>query len=89
MKRFVSSYFRKFQLLLAVAAASYPVHWTVSILRRGELNGVLWLYSLGFVATAFAALFVPGSIRVIYGIAVSAVYCLALLCWLLLYRGWI
>ena len=75
MKRNIHEWFRKIQILLAVAMAIYPLHWLSTAWLGALYIGVVWLYPVGAVLVGVLALKIPGKFRPLFGGSV----CLALL----------
>lgn len=70
MKRDIRELLRKLQLLITAALAAYPICWLGAAWAGGALVDISWIFSFGVVLFGFAALFVPGKIRLAYASAV-------------------
>lgn len=75
MKRNYNELLRKIQLLSVVAFTVYPLHWICAAWRGGDLIAYTWLLSFAFLVLGTLALFVPGKLRIAYGVAACVVTC--------------
>lgn len=73
MKRNYNELLRKIQLLSVVAFTVYPLHWICAAWKGGDLIAYTWLFSLTFLLLGTLALFMPGKLRIAYGVAVCIV----------------
>ena len=73
MKRNYSELLRKIQLLSVVAFSAYPLHWICAAWKGGGLIAYTWLFSLTFLLLGTLALFVPGKLRIAYGVVACIV----------------
>ena len=73
MKRDINEWFRKLQLLLAVAMALYPLHWLSAAWLGAPYVGVVWLFSVGALLAGCLALTLPGKLRPVFGVLVCMV----------------